>query len=151
MKLLPVLGKHFLPFQGIPLHICEGTGGNHNKINQRPNAETANSQQIKHAGAHLTHIETMDTEAAKEKAEKEGDPAVVGLRVEVKLFFPFFDGNGLFSITKRKNDQTNWKRQSESTKQKIKQDDQQNMRVVKIAVQISLSKAVNAWNHKEQW
>ena len=75
MKLLPVLGKHFLPFQGIPLRICEGTGGNHNKINQRPNAETANSQQIKHAGAHLTHIETMDTEAAKEKAEKEGDPA----------------------------------------------------------------------------
>ena len=40
----------------------------------------------------------MDTEAAKEKTEKEGDPAVVGLRVEVKLFFPFFDGNGLFSI-----------------------------------------------------
>ena len=57
----------------------------HNKINQRPNAETANSQQIKHAGAHLTHIETMDTEAAKEKAEKEGDPAVVGLRVEVRF------------------------------------------------------------------
>ena len=55
----------------------------------------------------LSSIAIYQNTENKEKTEKEGDPAVVGLRVEVKLFFPFFDGNGLFSITKRKNDQTN--------------------------------------------
>ena len=54
------------------MHIREGTGGNHNEINQRPNAEATGGQQIEHSSACLAHIKAVDAEAAKEKTEKEG-------------------------------------------------------------------------------
>lgn len=72
------------------MHIREGTGGNHNEINQRPNAEATGGQQIEHSSACFAHIETVDAEAAKEKTEKEGDPAVVELRRNIKILSAFF-------------------------------------------------------------
>lgn len=56
----------------VPVAVTEGTDDDHDKIDQRPNTEPAERQELQDAGADLAHIKTMHAKEAQEKTQQCG-------------------------------------------------------------------------------
>ena len=56
---------------GQPIAVLEVAGHDHDEVDQSPDSEAAESEQLQNARADLSHVEAVDPEGSQEKAEQD--------------------------------------------------------------------------------